>query len=313
MLTHRTPLDVDPDTYQGRIRRLLVPVKPMPAETLNSYLQRLTEGNHLLPGWLPTLAKKPGFLLKLTVLTGYSDHQLVAMLPELRSPFHLRHWPHLVGQPSACAGTRAPCGHCQAARLGSTNAAVSVFSTHEQVICHRHQRWVGTHHIKCTIHEQFSIASCPEIAIANNHHTLLIGRWGRGPTRAAFDDAIQCMMTWSRWPTVVADPDIQRRWRLFGVTEDTPPLRPREMAALYPNAVALTELILTLRHRISRARRMTAKIATTSVELLSTTVIAGLTPGGAGDPFRQALTDVRPEPATEAESSSEQAHPKSRR
>ncbi len=296
---------VDPDTFQGRIRRLLVPVKPMPAETLHSYLYRLTEDNHLHPGWLPRLAKKPGLLRKLAVLTGYSDHQLVSMLPELRSPFHLRHWPHLIGEASARASTRAPCGHCQTARLGTTQATVSVFATHEQVICHRHQRWIGTHHIKCTIHEQFSIAACPEITSANRHHKRLITRWGRGPTRASFDDAIQCMMTWSRWPAVLADPHIRRRWELLGVTEDTPPLRPPEMAALYPTIVELTELIMTQRHRIAAAGRMTADIAVRSVELLTTTVIPGLKPCGAGDPFRQALTEIRTEPATEAESDSE--------
>lgn len=301
-----TPLAVDPDTFQGRIRRLLVPVKPMPAETLHSYLYRVTEENHLFPGWLPRLAKKPGLLLKLAVLTGYSDHQLVAMLPELRSPFHLRYWPHLIDTPSARASSRAPCGHCQAVRLGGIDAAVSVYATHEQVICHRHHRWIGTHRIKCAVHEQFSIASCPEIITANRHHTRLITQWGRGPTRACFDDAMQCMMAWSRWTTVVADPDIQRRWKLLGVTEETPPLRPPEIAAFYPNAVALTELILKLRHRIAGAGRMTTEIAAYSVEMLSTMVIAGLTPSGAGDPFRQALTDERPEPATEAETYSEQ-------
>ncbi|MDR3657525.1 MAG: hypothetical protein P4L48_18250 [Mycobacterium sp.] len=285
----------------------------MPAETLHSYLYRMTEENHLLPGWLPKLARRPGFLMKLAVLTGYSDHQLVAMLPELRSPFHLRSWPHLIGQPSVRASTRAPCGHCQAARLGTTDATVSVFATHEHVICHRHHRWIGTHHVKCTVHEQFSIAACPEIAIANRFHKRLINGWGRGPTRACFDDAIQCVMAWSRWTVVMADPHIQRRWRLLGVTEETPPLRPREMAALYPNAVALTELILTLRRRITAAGRMTTSIAADSVELLSTTIIGGLTPSGAGDPFRQALTDVRPEPATEAESDSETTELEARR
>jgi hypothetical protein len=76
----------------------------MRSETLRSYLHRVTEDNHLRPGWLPGVSKRPEFLIKLTVMTGYSDHQLVAMLPELRTSSHLRRWPHLAGEPSALAG-----------------------------------------------------------------------------------------------------------------------------------------------------------------------------------------------------------------
>ena len=296
---------VDPDTYQGRIRRLLVPVKLMPAETLHSYLYRLTEDNHLFPGWLPGLARRPGFSSKLAVLTGYSDHQLVAMLPELRTSFDIRCWPHLIGEPSAHAGTRAPCSHCVAARIGTTDASVTVFAKHEQLVCHRHQRWIGNYQVKCALHEQFSVASCPEIAIANRRHQRLIATWGRGPTRACFEDAVECMKTWARWLPVVADPDVRRRWGLLGVTEATPPHQPREIAALYPNVVVLTELILTLRRRIAEAHRITAQIGADSLELLSTTVIVGLTPNGAGDPFRRALMVIHSESATEAETSLE--------
>lgn len=294
-------LSVDPDIYQGRIRRLLVPVKPMPSETLHSYLYRLTEGNHLFPAWLPSLARNPGFLAKLAVLTDYSHHQLVAMLPELRSPFHMRCWPHLIGEPSAHASTRAPCSHCAAARIGTTDTAVTVFAKHEQLICHRHQRWLGNYQVKCAFQEQFSVASCPEVAIANRRHERLIARWGRGPTRASFEDAIECMKTWARWIPVVADPEVKRRWTLLGITEATPPHQPREIAALYPDTVALTELILTLRRRISHAHRITAEIGADSIRLLSATVTAGLTPRGAGDPFRRALMAVRSESTSEAE------------
>lgn len=302
MTARSCELPVETDTYPARIRRLLVTVKPMPSETLHSYLYRLTERNHLFPGWLPGLARKPGFLPKLTVLTGYSDHQLVAILPELRTPLHVGCWPHLTGEPSAHANTRAPCSHCMAARIGTTDAGATVFAKHEQLICRRHQRWLGNYQVKCALHEQFSVASCPEITNANRRHEGLIAKWSRGPTRASFEDAVECMKIWARWLPVVADPDVRRRWTLLGVTEATPPHQPREIAALYPNAVALTELILTLRRRIANADRITAEIGADSLELLSTTVIAGLTPSGAGDPFRRALTVFRSESATEAES-----------
>lgn len=293
---------IDPDTYQGKIRRLLVPVKPMPSETLHSYLYRLTEDNHLFPGWLPGLARKPDFLPKLAILTGYSDHQLVATLPELCTHFHIRQWPHLLGEPSAFAQTRAACSHCVAARLHATDIAVTVFATHEQLICHKHQRWLGGKSAKLAPREQFSIASCPEITIANRHHQRLIATWGRAATRACFTDAAECMKTWSRWLPVLADLDIRRRWTLLGVTEETPPHRPPENAALYPNVVALTELILTLRRRIAQVQHLTAEIAAESTELFSAAVVAGLTPRGAADPFRRALLDIHPEQTAEAQS-----------
>ncbi len=304
MLAHSDGVSIDPDTYQGRIRRLLVPVRPVPSETLHSYLYRLTEDNHLFPGWLPGLARRPVFLPKLAVLTGNSDHQLVSMLPELRIRAHIRRWPHLLGEPSAFAKTRAACSHCVAVRLGAPDITVPVFATHEQLICHKHQRWIGSKNVKYAFQEQLSISSCPDIMIANRRHKRLITEWGRGPTHACFDDASECMKTWSRWLPVLADPDIRRRRTLLGVTEATPPHRPPETAALYPTTVALTELILTLRSRIAEARRLTTQIGADSIELLSTIVVAGLTPSGAGDPFRRALIDKRPELATEAESHS---------
>lgn len=290
----------DPLDYLVAHRALPVRVRPMTAETVTSYARRITERNYLRRGLLPALSRRHPFLPILSILTGYTERHLVSALPELRTPSILRAWPHLYGEVSARAGTRPACTMCVRSRLG-TDEAVLVFASHEQLICPTHYRWLGTGDITCTRARQFSIASCREISSANLTHRLLVKRWGRGPTRATFIDAVGCLSTWSRWPAVLRAPDIQRRRHLLGITEDTPAVSPEEIAAWYPNAVSLTGLILDQRDQITKARWVTPDVVVHSVKRLQNEVIAGLSPGGAWDPYRRAIVSERLEPDTEVE------------
>ncbi|MBN3508337.1 hypothetical protein JYB55_05725 [Mycolicibacterium septicum] len=272
----------------------------MPAETLNSYLRRVTDQNYLRPSFLQNLARAPGFLTELSMMTGYSERHLTFALPELRTPAILRAYPELAGEVSACAGRRPACRLCVAARLGASERVV-VFASHEQLICPTHRRWLGNGSLKCPLPHQFSIEPCPEISAANLQHKRMITRWGRGATHASFVDAAICLSRWSRWPVVTSVPQIQQRWKRLGVTDETPPLSPTEIAAWYPNAVSLTRLILTERQEIRDARGMNRDIATKSVQRLQQEVIAGLATSGAFDLYRFALTSDRLEPETEVE------------
>jgi len=246
------------------------------------------------------MSRRPGFLRKLAILTGRSIHQLVTTLPELRKRPHVLTWPHLIGEPSALAGVRAACRYCVASRLEPSANTVTVHATHERLVCRKHQRWVGSSELQCLAAQQFSIASCPDVLLANRHHKRLIAQWGRGPTRAAFYDAVDCLTHWSRWPVVLRNPDIRRRWHALGVElEQTG--TPAEVATWYPNCVALTELVLQQRHQIVSSPHLSPAFMGESRALLSTKVIAGLRPSGTHDVFRYALFSTRPEPDTECE------------
>ena len=153
--------------------RLPIVFAPLAGETLTSYLRRLTTANYLQRSWLPKSAKDPGFTRQLSALTCYTEHQLVGALPELRTPATLHAWPHLIGQVSARAPTRPACTTCVVARTGG-NADVRVFASHEQLVCMRHRRWVGTGDLPCPRPHQFSIGTCPDITAANRAHRALI-------------------------------------------------------------------------------------------------------------------------------------------
>lgn len=263
-------------------------VAPLGAETLSSYLRRLTDQNLLRPLWLSTMAHRRSFTVALVGLTGRSERSLVSALPELRGDTVLQKWPHLVGQVSANAGTRPACTHCAASRTDHDRAVVTMFASHEQLICHTHHRWIGSRQLRCAVNEQFSLRSCPDILAANIRHRRLIRQYGRGPVRTGFSSAIVCLSTWARWPAVIRAPDIRGRWTRLAVTDESKPLQPPEVAAWYPNAVAMTEIIVSLRRHSFSADSTTAGLLADGLGRLRE-VIPGLQPSGASDPFRQAL------------------------
>lgn len=276
-----------------RRRCLPIPLSPIESETLRSYLRRLTDTNLLKPQHLFSLSRQPKFLDTLRDRTGLTERQLVSALPEVRSSATLERWPHLIGRPSAKAGTRPACTHCIVRRLGREGCTITVFASHEQLVCHTHRRWLGSAELKCPAPNQFSVARCPDIAVANRKHRVLIQKWGREFVRASFADAVACMSTWARWSVVTQATDISHRWAQLGVREDLTPLEPPEIAAWYPNAVAITEIILAQNHRYSTAGSMSQDIINDGIARLQG-VIAGLLPSGAWDPFRRAIvTDYR--------------------
>ncbi len=285
---------------RGR-QRLPVPVSPMCSETLNSYLRRVTEQNLLRPSWLSQLSRQPHFVADLVELTGLTERGLVAALPELRTPHAIKRWPHLAGHVSKQAGVRSACRHCAAARTQSRNHAVTVFASHEQVLCAVHQQWTGSSALRCDAQQQFSVRLCPDIERAHRQHRSLIRRWGRGPTYSGFTDAVTCFSLWSGWPAVSRTPDIQQRRLRLGVAEEAPSMLPRQAAAWYPSAVALTDVIVSLRHKAAEGQKPSA--ATVIAEGLARlqNIVPGLSPSGASDPFRQAVLGELHTPPDEVE------------
>ncbi|MHA3021826.1 hypothetical protein ACXPWS_16440 [Mycobacterium sp. BMJ-28] len=269
-------------------QRLPHSVAPLSAETLSSYLQRLTDQNLLRPLWLSTMAHRRSFTAALVALTGRSERSLVSALPELRGETVLQKWPHLGGQVSANAGIRPACMHCAVSRTDQRRAVVTMFASHEQLICHTHHRWIGSRELRCSAKQQFSLQLCPDILAANFRHRRLIRQYGRGPVRTGFSSAVVCLSTWARWPAVIRAPDIRGRWARLAVTDESKPLQPTEVAAWYPNAVAVTEIIASLRRHTFSADSATAHLLADGVRRLRE-VIPELHPSGASDPFRQAI------------------------
>jgi len=285
---------------RGR-QRLPVPVSPMCSETLNSYLRRVTEQNLLRPSWLSQLSRQPHFVADLVELTGLTERGLVAALPELRTPHAIKRWPHLVGHVSKRAGIRSACRHCAAAQTQSRSHAVTVFASHEQVLCAIHQQWTGSSALKCDAQQQLSVRLCPDIARAHRQHRRLIQRWGRGPTYSGFTAAVTCFSLWSGWPAVSRAPDVQQRRRRLGVLEEAPSMLPRQAAAWYPNAVALTDVIISLRHEAAEGRTSPAATVIAEGLVRLQNIVPGLSPSGASDPFRQAVLGELHTPPDEVE------------
>jgi len=276
----------------------------MTSETLRSYLGRVERANYLSPNLLQVQSRAPNFLSALSASTGYSEKHLVSALPELRTRDALEAWPHLIGEVSARAGTRPACALCVAARLRA-NERVVVFAAHEQLICLTHHRWLGNDWLECPRGDQFSIAACPDVEAAHRKHCTLIKRRGRESVKASFFEAVTCLSKWCRWPAVLRAEDIRHRWTQLGVREEDPPRSPREVAAWYPNAVALTAVILSLRQQTRAVGRMTQEIWAEATTLLQQEVVPGLTTSGVSDPFRYAIISNREEPHREVESLAE--------
>lgn len=300
-LSHDTQYDgVDPATLRRPHQQLPLQVSPMTAETLQSYLQRITDRNLLRPGWLSHLSRQPHFTTMLSELTGLPERNLASALPELRRPRSFEKWPHLAGQVSASAGTRPACAYCVITRTGGDPPVVTVFAAHEHLVCHTHNRWVGSPELKCPSPEQFSLRACRDISAANVKHQRLVNRWGRSFVYASFAAAVTCLSSWSRWPAVIRTPDIEQRWARLGISEDSAPLAPAEVAAWYPNAVSLCEIILSQRRQLLHAGASTKEVIYESVARLQE-VIPGFSPSGASDPFRHAIFADLPEPRAEVE------------
>jgi hypothetical protein len=292
------PIHALPEYEPVELRQLSISIRPFTAETISSYLGRISDRNLLRASATARIAKSPQRLQVLAAMTGLGEQHLVSALPELRSLEALQTWPHLLGEVSAAAGARSACTSCVSAR--SSGEKVTVFAKHEDLICPTHRRWLGSQELKCGSDEQFLLRDCVEVAAANVRHKLLISRWGRGQVRACFYDAMGCMTRWARWPLLIYSEPIRRRWRALGITEDDRPLLPREVASLYPNAVALTELILQQRKEIAEAGRLTPLITHRGRAVLLRDIV-GFSTDGAWDNFHIALLADRPEPDNEVE------------
>lgn len=278
------------DAQRNRmLARLPIITRPITAETLQSYLSRLAGCNALpISAWPLNQRKNPEFTAILEQLTGRTRRHLVSALPELRTPPALAEFPHLHDTVSPSATTRPACTYCVAAIAGRGRRA-TVFATHDQLICHRHQRWLGSQTLACLAAQQFSLHRCPAVMHANVRHRRLIRRWGRIAVHWRFDDALNAFHSWGRWLIVDNDPDIAQRRKALNINDAPPPMSPRNVASWYPNAVELTALLLSQTEDIKRTGRVTLDIVKRGSDHIAGHVVHNHRPAGSFDPYLRAL------------------------
>lgn len=236
------------------LRRLPRTLPPLLNETVHSYLWRLAEANALtgpdLQLHLTGSTKNDTVTAEqFAAITGYPARTLRYAMLELCTPADLAsmrvagrprpgptswglRWPH--------NRTRYACDHCVAqrgvTRLGSTRP--QVWTTHEDVVCLRHRRWLGALHQDA----QPDLTDLPDIVDANCRHRRLIKLYGREQVRTATADATPICREWS--DRIWADQPSHQRIMTFQRQGDETRFidSPAVDAAAYPEIVALARL-----------------------------------------------------------------------
>lgn len=234
------------------LRRLPRTLRPLLNETVHSYLWRLAEANALtgpdLQLHLTGSAKKDTVTAEqLAAITGNPARTLRYAMLELCTPADLAsmriagrprpgptswRWPH--------NRTRFACDHC-AAQRGVTRRGPTrpqVWTTHEDVVCLRHRRWLGALHQDV----QPDLTHLPDILKANRRHRRLIRLYGREQVRTATADATPICREWS--DRLWADQPAHQRILAFqGQGDESRFVDSAAVeAASYPEIIALARL-----------------------------------------------------------------------
>jgi TniQ len=218
-------------------------VRPIRDETIDSYLLRVGNANHLHPMELHSMITgEPGSYTpkpspipahRLAQLTGIPARILVLALPELAQ---------VADEPLPLAGrprpgittTRPACMRCIRGRTAPPWGAPRVWSLHEDaILCIRHRCLRGQ--------PPYALTTMPETIRANQRHRRLIRRYGRTAVRIAFGDAARITTEHSH-----ALPGFGRRMEIlcgpeWSVMRDDL----RHLVSTYPETVELTRLFVS--------------------------------------------------------------------
>jgi len=221
-------------------------VKPFPNETSDSYLARLAAANHLPPDGLrhyltDSLRRHPPLPVdRLAVLCGQPETSLLHALPDLTPPA-----PLAVRLPTKYRDSspwiRPACTRCAAAR--GITMPVLCYVGEEDLVCHRHHRWLGQ--TGTGPPEQIDLTPAPEIPRANRLHHKLIHRHGHPCVQTAYDDAAR---TCDRWHDHHEHTDsFLALVARFDPPSVLPARHPIVEAATYPQIVTVSRQILSRR------------------------------------------------------------------
>jgi len=242
------------------LRRLPRRRAPLLNETVHSYLWRLAEANGLTGYDLQThlagsTQKDTVTAEQLAAVSGYPARTLRYAMLELCTPDDLatmqvagrpRPSPDNLGWNWPYSGKRAPCHHCSARRgiTGRRSDRAQVWTTHEDIICLRHRRWIGAG----TNYHQPDLTEHPDILHANRQHRRMISRYGRDRVRQSIMDAAGIHHQWNQ-RFQFSDQFRRRLARLQQQPTATPHTSAEAaVAAGYPETVALARLFAS-RHQ----------------------------------------------------------------
>ena len=224
--------------------RLPIPAAPARYETVASYLSRLANlhGMPALELWEPISTPRPGtnrrdvIADRLAALVGRAQDHLARALPELRDPApDWTAWRHQA-QPG--------CPRCDARHDGGP---VARLLPHHRYVCMRHRYWIGPPDAGQPA-TPIDDPQLHDLVRAQRQHVRVLRRYGAA---AAFDAVLTgfliCGHIWDEWREEWFE--TTRRWNHRGHylipvgSETTQFSASRLFAAVYPEAVAIAELI----------------------------------------------------------------------
>ena len=228
------------------VRRLPITTPPFPSETVGSYVRRLAIANHLHPGEFELYLRHRERRVNPTGLAGVSGRPLSLLqraLPELCPALDLpagfdHHEPTLA------------CRYCTAAR--GITGTVTCWAPPHRNVCLRHRRWVG--HIDPAFQglldgrdPQPDLTLLPDVVTAERRLRRLARRHGQEQVILAYRTGLHVALRWADrndWGS-----HRHRRLQLLGFVPASdwrfPSWDPVLRAAVYPEAVAVTSLVLS--------------------------------------------------------------------
>jgi hypothetical protein len=238
-------------------RRLPIRTPPFPNETLRSYTHRVAIANHLPPEEFQDYLRDPVTRRtavvpeRLAAVSGWPLSTLQHALPELPNPG--RHepgsppgpWPQHPASTRDC-DPQVACRCCAAARGATTT--VTCWAPSHSTVCVKHRRRLGHREVlQQGSNGQVDLTRLPDVVAAAHRHRNLARRYGLRPVWRAYNEiGLHIALRWTqrrdfgrhrnrRLEILGFDP---HQWR-FGLGE------PVLHAAVYPEAVALTGLVLS--------------------------------------------------------------------
>jgi hypothetical protein len=238
-------------------RRLPLAVPPATGETVKSYLRRLAALHEVIYGelWLwvsaptdePHSHQRTVVGARLAEATGYRLDRLAKALPELDPATA---WPHLRDTP------QPGCPRCTARHPGGT--VMRLFALHTY-ICHRHGYWLGPPDVGEGPRFR-RLDDLPDLLPAQRRLGRLVRVFGPVPVFDALVHAFKiCAVLWKNGPEETYG---DSRWWLWDQRLDKliPKTDSRESfsrsrcyAAIFPEAVAVTTLMVNPAWRIKAA------------------------------------------------------------
>ncbi|MER6832037.1 TniQ family protein [Streptosporangium sp. NPDC000563] len=234
------------------VRALPRSLPPVANETIGSFVARLAFVNHincrdLIRVLAPTCRSQlraPEKIVRLHLLagaTGIKSTHLAYALPEIRGQLLDQGVSGLKGMTIAGHPNRIhpACRLCMGAK--NVVGRVSVWRRPDQNICLRHGIWIGRD--VTTPADQFCVNDLPEMLQAQRRHGKLISRYGHRAVNYHYGHAHNIVDVSSRLPSPT------KRWSrmLYFFEREKVERLPRSYssAAMYPEAVALTNILIS--------------------------------------------------------------------